>query len=52
VVDPEIDVVRVYRREGERFGRAIELSKEAGDVLATPLLAGLEMPLTSIFREG
>ena len=51
VVDPELDVIRVYRREGESFGRAIELSREAGDVLATPLLPGLDVPLTRIFRD-
>ena len=51
VVDPVIDVVRVYRREGERLGRPQELSREASDVLTTSLLPGLELPLTRIFRE-
>jgi Uma2 family endonuclease len=50
-VDPELDVVRVYRREGERFTRPMELSREAGDMLTTPLLAGLSLPLERIFRE-
>jgi Uma2 family endonuclease len=50
VVDPELDVVRVYRRAAEGFGRAVELSREAGDVLTTPLLPGLDMPLARIFR--
>ena len=70
-VDPELDVVRVYRRQGppaafagataakegghyeesERFARPVELSREAGDVLATPLLPGLTIPLERIFRE-
>jgi Uma2 family endonuclease len=51
VVDPELDVVRVYRREGERFGRAVELSAEAGETLETPLLPGLRIPLTRIFAD-
>jgi len=51
VVDPDIDVIRVYRPEGIAFGRATELSREAGDVLTTALLPGLEMPLARIFRE-
>jgi Uma2 family endonuclease len=51
VVDPAIDVVRVYRRSGESFGRAMELSREAGDVLQTPLLPGLEVSLDRIFRD-
>ena len=50
-VDPELDVVRVYRRDGERFTRPQELSREAGDTLTTPLLAGLSLPLDRIFRE-
>ena len=50
VVDPELDVIRVYRREGERFARPAELSAEAGDVLTTTLLLGLELQLIDIFR--
>ena len=51
VVDPELDLVRIYRRAGEQFGRAIELTREGGDILTTPLLPGLEMPLERIFRD-
>jgi Uma2 family endonuclease len=50
IVDPDIDVIRVYRREGQRFARAAELSAEAGDVLTTALLPGLEVPLARVFR--
>ena len=50
-VDPELDVVRVYRRDAERFARPVELSREAGDTLTTPLLAGLTLPLDRIFRD-
>jgi Uma2 family endonuclease len=49
-VDPEIDVVRVRRREGDGFARPIELSREAVDVLTTSLLPGLELPLARIFK--
>ena len=51
VVDPETDVVHVYRREREGFARPVEQSREEGDVLTTPLLPGLEMPLARIFRD-
>ncbi len=52
VVDPDIDVVRVYRSAGEgHFGRPIELALEAGDVLSTNLLPGLDLPLARIFRD-
>jgi Uma2 family endonuclease len=50
VVDPELDVIRVYRRDGERFARPAELSAEAGDVLTTTLLPGLALQLVDIFR--
>jgi Uma2 family endonuclease len=50
VVDPELEVVRVFRRTGARFDRPIELSREAGDVLDTVLLPGLRMPLETIFK--
>jgi Uma2 family endonuclease len=50
VVDPELDVLRVYRPE-DGFERPHELSREAGDVLTTSLLPGLELPLAAIFKE-
>jgi len=50
VVDPEIDVVRVYRRGTDGFKRPIELTAEDNDVLTTPLLPGLSLPLARIFR--
>ena len=52
IVDPELDVVRVYRREGEGFARAAELSAEAGDVLTTPLFDRLELRLVDVFQES
>jgi Uma2 family endonuclease len=50
IVDPEIDTIRVYRREAETFARVVELSAEARDVLTTSLLPGLEIPLSRVFR--
>jgi len=51
IVDPETDVIRVYRRDAKAFTRVSELSRDAGDVLTTPLLPGLELPLARIFQE-
>jgi Uma2 family endonuclease len=51
VVDPDLDLIRIYRRNGEHFDRAVEVSHERGDVLTTPLLQGLELPLQRIFRD-
>jgi Uma2 family endonuclease len=51
VVDPEIEEARVYRREGDRYVRAALLSAEQGDVLTTPLLPGLSLPLGRVFAQ-
>ena len=51
IVDPEADTVKVYRHDDERYTRVAELSLENKDVLTTPLLPGLEMPLSRIFGE-
>ena len=51
IVDPEIDVVRMYRRSGDRFERPVELSHAAGDVLTTAILPELELPLGEIFED-
>ena len=49
VVDPDLDAIRVYRRSGERFERPVELSREAGDILATAHLPGLDLALSRVF---
>jgi Uma2 family endonuclease len=51
VVDPDVDVVRVYRLQDGTYARAQELSLDHGDVLTTTLLSGLELPLSEIFAE-
>ena len=51
VVDPDLDLIKVYRLTDGRYARVAELTLAAGDVLATPLLPGLELPLTEIFAE-
>ena len=49
VVDPELDVVRMYRRDDAGFGRPLELSAEAGDRLETAILPGFEIELARLF---
>jgi Uma2 family endonuclease len=51
LVDPMRDIVRLYRRDDQVFGEPLELSRIAGDVLTTPLLPGLALPLARIFKE-
>jgi Uma2 family endonuclease len=50
VVDPDLDVVRVYARATPQdpFSRPRELSADTGDVLTTPLLPGLEIALAAL----
>jgi Uma2 family endonuclease len=51
VIDPELDAIKVYRRDGDRYQRVAELTLEAGDALTSPLLPGLSLPLSKIFEE-
>ncbi len=51
LVDPEADTVKVFRRDGERFGRPLLFSRHDGDVLTTPLLPGLEIPLADVLAD-
>lgn len=47
LVDPDHETVAVHRLEEGRFRKTADLA--AGDVLATPLLPGLQIPLAEIF---
>jgi Uma2 family endonuclease len=50
VVDPEIEIVKIYRRaEAGSFVRAGEPGAESGDVLETVLLPGFSMNLRALF---
>jgi Uma2 family endonuclease len=49
VLDPDLDSIRIYRRSTTGFGRPVEFSAEAADVLETPLLSGLAIPLARVF---
>jgi Uma2 family endonuclease len=51
IIDPELDTVDVYRRIEGRYQRTSQLSLEAGDVLTTSLLPGLDLPLSTIFED-
>lgn len=48
-VDPDLDEIRVYRLTDGRFSRVVTLSREQGDILASPLFPGLELSLTDVF---
>jgi Uma2 family endonuclease len=48
VVDPDRDVVDVYRRSGAAFVDAVRFGRE--QTLTTPLLPTLEIPLAKVFE--
>jgi Uma2 family endonuclease len=50
VVDPELETIKIFSQTQQRYGRPLELSKEANDILTTKLLAGFEFALDEIFE--
>jgi Uma2 family endonuclease len=52
VIDPELESIKVYRAVEGRYVRRHELTLENDDVLTTPLLPGLELPLPRIFNNA
>ncbi len=50
LVDPKLNLVKVYRLIAGKFERVAELSAAKVDVLTTPLLPGLSIDLRSLFR--
>jgi Uma2 family endonuclease len=51
IVDPESGTVRVLRRIEARLDLVETLSRANGQLLTTPLLPGLELPLATIFQD-
>lgn len=51
IVDPVEGTIAVHRRLSDALVPSAGLSKHAGDVLASPLLPGFEVPLARLFRE-
>jgi Uma2 family endonuclease len=49
IVDPDAETVKVFRRDGERFGRPQLLSMRDEDVLGSPQLPGLAIPFSALF---
>jgi Uma2 family endonuclease len=49
LVDPERGSIRIFHRQGDRFHLAASLYVSDGDILTTPLLPGLAVPLAAIF---
>lgn len=52
LVDPELETVKLYRREGDRgFAPPRELALERREELTSPLLPGLTLDLAEVFAE-
>lgn len=52
VVDTVLQLVKVFRRVGERLEIQAQVMADAGDLLTTPLLPGLEIPVDRLFPAG
>lgn len=50
VVDPELEIVKIFKLAQQKYGRAVELSKEANDVLTTELFPGFSLAVSEIFE--
>jgi len=50
IVDPVIDVVKIYRRSGTSFVRAKEIDTESGGEITSPLLPGFALDVHVVFE--
>ena len=50
IIDPELDLVKIYRFAADQYGQATILTREAKDILSTPLLPGMSLPLVTLFK--
>jgi Uma2 family endonuclease len=50
LVDPELEIIQVYRLTEGFYRREAELSSERRDLLTSPLFPGLEIALTEVFE--
>lgn len=51
IVDPELQLVKIYRRAGNTFARAEEIDTDTGGTITTPLFAGFALPVHDVFTE-
>jgi len=49
IVDPELNAIEIYRRVEGAFAGVPVLSAEHGNILTTPLLPGVAVPLVDLF---
>lgn len=51
IVDPELESVKIYRRDGDHFAPAAIVDTETGGEITTPLLPGFTLPVADVFAE-
>jgi Uma2 family endonuclease len=49
IADPEIELVKIYRRVQDAFQRVAELSTETGGTITTPLLPSFTLDVRDVF---
>ena len=49
IVDPELEIVKIFKLTEQIYGRALELSKENSEILTTNFLPGFRLPVSKIF---
>lgn len=50
IIDPALDQIKIYRLTDSHYGQASVLSLEAQEILTTPLLPALSLPLAALFK--
>lgn len=51
ILDPDLETVKIYRKDNTTFGLPIHLTREQHDHLSTPLFPGFQVSLTELFEE-
>jgi len=51
IVDPEAEIVRIHRRAGPAFDRALAIDTDAGGAITSPLLPDFSLDVREVFAE-
>jgi Uma2 family endonuclease len=49
VVDPELELVKIYRAKDREYTKAAEINTEDGGDITSPLLPGFSLPIAEVF---
>jgi Uma2 family endonuclease len=49
VVDPELELVKIYRLQDRAYTKTAEIDTDGGGVITSPLLPGFELPIARVF---